>query len=135
MKSKISQTRGRSAGLLSPRPPCCRRRPRNQTRNSSTHSTETSSDHQSPIDKTDSISMPDDLQTANHHLPPDMYSVLLQRKRIVTEELNLLNRYLETLQPPRSPNEMDWEPIPPNTHKYCPPQQPHSQQRPFDVSG
>ncbi|KLJ10191.1 hypothetical protein EMPG_09893 [Blastomyces silverae] len=69
----------------------------------------------------------------NHHLPPHVYNVLLQRKRIVMEELNLLNQYLETLQPPHSPNEMDWEPIPP-THKYCPPQQPHPQQQPFDVS-
>ncbi|EEQ86517.1 hypothetical protein RJZ56_001029 [Blastomyces dermatitidis] len=133
MKSKLPQNRGSSQGFVSERQPRRRRRRRNQTQNSSTHSTETSNDQHSPIDRTDSISVPDHLQMVNRHLPPHVYSVLLQRKRIVTEELNLLNQYLETLQPPHSPNQMDWEPIPP-THKYYPPQQPHPQQQSFDVS-
>ncbi|OJD24876.1 hypothetical protein ACJ73_03759 [Blastomyces percursus] len=133
MKSKHAQDRGSSQVFPSPRPPRRRRRRRNQPQSASTHSTEISSDQHNTNDRTDSISMPHHLQIANHHLPPHVYNVLLQRKRIVTEELNLLNQYLEMLQPPHSPNEMDWEPIPP-TRKYCLPQQPHPQQQPLEVS-
>ncbi|KKZ63492.1 hypothetical protein EMCG_02223 [[Emmonsia] crescens] len=135
MRSETPQNRGRSRARPSSRSSLRRRPRRNQTWNpsnpSQTHSTETSRDQHSPVDRTDSIAAPDPLQQVNHQLL-HAYNVLFQRKIIVTQELNLLNQYLETLQPLHSPNKMDWEPIPP-THAHCVQQPQQQQQQSFDA--
>ncbi|EER43153.1 predicted protein [Histoplasma capsulatum var. duboisii H88] len=138
MKEKTQRNQGCSERCLSSRPPLSRRwRPRrNQARHPSILSQKywagTTCGQHSHGNGMNCIAARDHIQQASDQ-PLHVYNFLLQRKIIITHELNLLNRYLETFQPPHSPNEMDWEPILP-LERHCLQQQHEQRKQPFDAS-